>query len=204
MKLLGVITARANSSRLPGKNLKKIKNKTLIEITIEFIKKVENIDDILITSDSTKINNIAKKKDIKVVEKRPSGLSSITTPSALTVIHAVKWYEKKYKKKVDAIALFQPSTPFRSVAFIKKCIDKFFLLRERVASSNVYYKKKNSSLTDGSIYIIAKKELFRLKSFNEKNAIKIYSKSTVNSIDIDNFKDLDKAQKLGNIIKNTI
>ena len=32
-----------------------------------------------------------------------------------------------------------------------------------------------------------------------KNAIKIYSKSTVNSIDIDNFKDLDKAQKLGNI-----
>tara|TARA_B110000238_G_scaffold198189_1_gene242263 strand:- start:231 stop:503 length:273 start_codon:yes stop_codon:yes gene_type:complete len=90
------------------------------------------------------------------------------------------------------------------VAFIKKCIDKFFLLRERVASSNVYYKKKNSSLTDGSIYIIAKKELFRLKSFNEKNAIKIYSKSTVNSIDIDNFKDLDKAQKLGNILKNRI
>ena len=65
MKLLGVITARANSSRLPGKNLKKIKNKTLIEITIEFIKKVENIDDILITSDSAKINNIAKKKVLK-------------------------------------------------------------------------------------------------------------------------------------------
>jgi len=204
MKLLGVITARANSSRLPGKNLKKIKNKTLIEITIEFIKKVENIDDILITSDSAKINNIAKKKGIKVVEKRPSGLSSITTTSALTVIHAVKWYEKKYKKKVEAIALFQPTTPFRSVSFIKKCINKFFLFRERVASSNIYYKKKNSSLTDGSIYIIDKKELFRLKSFNEKNAIKIYSKSAVNSIDIDNFKDLNKALRLSNVIKNKI
>ena len=65
-------------------------------------------------------------------------------------------------------------------------------------------KKKNSSLTDGSIYIIAKKELFRLKSFNEKNAIKIYSKSAVNSIDIDNFKDLNKALRLSNVIKNKI
>jgi len=60
------------------------------------------------------------------------------------------------------------------------------------------------SLTDGSIYIIDKKELFRLKSFNEKNAIKIYSKSAVNSLDIDNFKDLNKALRLSNVIKNKI
>ena len=62
-------------------------------------------------------------------------------------------------------------------------------------------KKKNTNLTDGSIYIIKKEELFRLKSFNEKNAIKIYSKNTINSIDIDNYDDLVKAQKLCNVIK---
>ena len=204
MKLLAVITARANSFRLPGKNLKKIKNKSLVEITIDFIKKIESIDDILITSDSKKINNLAKKKNIKVVNKRPIGLSSIKTPSAFTVIHAVKWYEKNYKKKVDAIALFQPTTPFRDKFFIKKCIEKFFLLRKTVASSNINFKKKNLNLTDGSIYIINERELFKLKSFNEKNAVKIYSKSNINSIDIDNFNDFNKARKLANVIKDKI
>lgn len=201
MKLIGVIPARANSFRIPGKNLKKIKNKSLVEITIDFLKKVKTLDDILITTDSEKIKNIGKKKNIKVVEKRPFGLSSKTTPSAFTVIHAVKWYENNYKKKVDAIALFQPTTPFRDIHFIKKCIDKFILLGTTIASSNFSLKKKNTNLTDGSIYIIKKEELFRLKSFNEKNAIKIYSKNTINSIDIDNYDDLVKAQKLCNVIK---
>ena len=32
MKILAVITARANSNRLKNKNLKKIKNKSLVEV----------------------------------------------------------------------------------------------------------------------------------------------------------------------------
>jgi CMP-N-acetylneuraminic acid synthetase len=200
MKLLAIITARANSTRLPGKNLKKIKNKSLVEITIDFIKKIEHIDDILITSDSKKINDIAKKKNIKIVDKRPIGLSSIKTSSALTVIHAVKWYEKHYKNIIDAIVLFQPTTPFRNKIFIKKCIEKFFLLKKTVASCNICFKRGNLNLSDGSIYIINKKELFRLRSFNEKNAYKIYSKNITNSIDIDNFEDLSKARRLANVI----
>ena len=133
MKLIGVIPARANSFRIPGKNLKKIKNKSLVEITIDFLKKVKTLDDILITTDSEKIKNIGKKKNIKVVEKRPFGLSSKTTPSAFTVIHAVKWYENNYKKKVDAIALFQPTTPFREIYFIRHnyCFIKFFFEKKK-------------------------------------------------------------------------
>ena len=173
----------------------------MVEITIDFIKQIESVDDILITSDSKKINNIAKKKDIKIVDKRPNGLSSIKTPSAFTVIHAVKWYEKNYKNKIDAIALFQPTTPFRDKLFIKKCIEKFFLLKKTIVSSNIHFKRRNLNLTDGSIYIISKKELFRLKSFNEKNAYRIYSKNNINSIDIDNFKDFNTARKLASVLK---
>ena len=35
MNLLGIITARAHSTRIPHKNLKKIKNKCLVEITMD-------------------------------------------------------------------------------------------------------------------------------------------------------------------------
>ena len=48
MKILAVITARANSNRLKNKNLKKIKNKSLVEITIDFVFKLKKISDILL------------------------------------------------------------------------------------------------------------------------------------------------------------
>ena len=65
MKILAVITARANSTRLKNKNLRKIKNQTLVEITINFVSRIKKISDIIISSDSNKINEIAKKKTNK-------------------------------------------------------------------------------------------------------------------------------------------
>lgn len=201
MNLLGIITARSHSTRIPHKNLKKIKNKCLVEITMDFVKKINYLSDAVITTDSKKIISLANKKKFKFVEKRPFGLSSKTTPSAFTVIHAVKWYENNYKKKVDAIALFQPTTPFRDLKFINKCIEVFFNNKKNVVSSQISYLNKQLKISDGSIYLINKNDLIRLRSFNELNAKKIYSRNYINSIDIDNFEDLEKAQRLASIFK---
>ena len=54
MNLLGIITARAHSTRIPHKNLKKIKNKCLVEITMDFVKQINYLSDVIITSDSKK------------------------------------------------------------------------------------------------------------------------------------------------------
>ena len=60
---LALILARAGSKRLKNKNILKLKKKTLTEITIEKLKKIEYLfKDILISSDSTVIKKIAKKK----------------------------------------------------------------------------------------------------------------------------------------------
>lgn len=201
MYLLGVITARAHSTRIPHKNLKKIKNKCLVEITMDFVKKINHLSDVIITTDSKKIISLANKKKFKFVEKRPIGLSSKFSRSSDTVIHAVKWYEKKFKKKVDSIALFQPTTPFRDLVFINKCIEVFFNYKKNVVSSQISYLNKELKISDGSIYLIKKNDLIRLRSFNEINAKKVYSRNNINSIDIDNFEDLEKAQRLASIFK---
>lgn len=201
MNLLGIITARAHSTRIPHKNLKKIKNKCLVEITMDFVKQINYLSDVIITSDSKKIISLANKKKFKFVEKRPRGLSSKFSRSSDTVIHAVKWYENKFKKKVDAIALFQPTTPFRDLKFINKCIEVFFNNKKTVVSSSINYFNRELKMSDGSIYLINKNDLIRLRSFNELNAKKVYSRNNINSIDIDNFEDLEKAQRLASIFK---
>ena len=61
-KILALILARKNSKRLPGKNLRKIGNKSLIEWSINSIKNIDGIIDILVSSDDKKIIDIAKKR----------------------------------------------------------------------------------------------------------------------------------------------
>ena len=74
-------------------------------------------------------------------------------------------------KKVDAIALFQPTTPFRDLKFINKCIEVFFNNKKTVVSSINYFNRE-LKMSDGSIYLINKNDLIRLRSFNELNAKK--------------------------------
>ena len=64
-----IIEARTNSSRLPGKVLKKVLNKPLLEFQIERLKKVKNCDEIIIAttthSDDDEIIKIAIENKIK-------------------------------------------------------------------------------------------------------------------------------------------
>ena len=61
MKIIGIIPARYNSQRLPGKPLIKIHGKALIELTYTNLIKMELFDSIYIATDSEKICNEAKK-----------------------------------------------------------------------------------------------------------------------------------------------
>ncbi len=61
-KVFCFIFARGGSKRIPNKNLLKINNKSLLEITLNLAKKVKKIDKIFVSSDSKKILRIAKKK----------------------------------------------------------------------------------------------------------------------------------------------
>ena len=61
MKIIGVIPARYNSKRLPGKPLIKIHGKALIELTYTNLIKMELFDSIYIATDSEQICNEVKK-----------------------------------------------------------------------------------------------------------------------------------------------
>lgn len=69
MKVVCIIQARTGSTRLPGKILKKICDKTVLEHDIERIKRIKNIDEIVIaTTDKTQddlIVNEALRLNIK-------------------------------------------------------------------------------------------------------------------------------------------
>ena len=61
MKIFAFIFARGGSKGIKNKNIIKINNKPLIYYSIHLAKKMKEIDEVYVSSDSNNILNIAKK-----------------------------------------------------------------------------------------------------------------------------------------------
>ena len=127
------------------------------KITLDLSKTITKLFDVIITTNSKEIISIAKSKKIKNVENRPFGLSSIYSSSALTVIHAIKWYELNHSK-IDAICLLQPTSPFRDLNFVNNCIDIFI---KNSAKADLDINKKIIIIIDFMIFIYCFNRIFQ-------------------------------------------
>ena len=68
MKVVASIEARMGSSRLPGKSIRKILDKPMLELMIERVKECKEVDDIVVATSSNKKDNViaelASKLDV--------------------------------------------------------------------------------------------------------------------------------------------
>ena len=126
-KIIAVIPARKGSKGLPGKNTLPIKNTPLISHSIALAKCVGLFSEIVVTTDC---------KDSTEIAKTISGISAIKRPSALAqddssiidvLLHAAESLHSKNDLGSLAIALLQPTSPFRSVKDIDNAVSKYRL-----------------------------------------------------------------------------
>jgi CMP-N-acetylneuraminic acid synthetase len=219
MRILALILARGGSKRLKNKNLRKIKGKSLVSIAISFAKKLNYIENILVSTDSKKILKEAKKNKVLTPWLRPKFLSRDSSSVVDSGIHALNWYERKFNK-IDGVLLLQPTSPIRILKTFHKGI-KFFIKNKSnpVVGVSIYnkklidfvkvnknkakaiFKKKNiKSFSEkqvfkinGSFYLISPKMLRDNKSFICKRFTPLIMKSFEESIDIDDKRDLKLA-----------
>ena len=124
MRILAIIPARSGSKGVPGKNIKLLGGKPLIHYTIASAIKASLLNDIIVSTDTREIANVAAQAGVEVPFLRPQDLASDTSSSVDVVIHVVNELAAK-GKNYDAICLLQPTTPFRQNGFIDKAIEKF-------------------------------------------------------------------------------
>jgi len=123
-KILGLILARAGSRRVPGKNRKRFGGKPLVVWSIEAAKGVSGIIATLVSTDDPVVARVSRRQKALVPWMRPRRLASARASSGSAALHALNWYEKKFGK-VDGVMLFQPTSPFRKKASIRKAISLY-------------------------------------------------------------------------------
>ena len=124
-KILAIIPARSGSKGISNKNLKKINNKSLIQIAVEKAIKSKLFDDVIISTDSMRYANHAKKYGANFYYLRPAKLSGPKTTLSLVVKDILTFFINKNIYYENVITI-QPTSPFISASTLKKSIDIFF------------------------------------------------------------------------------
>lgn len=124
MNILGLIPARGGSKGIPGKNIKPLGGKPLLQYTIESGKSSKLLSSLILSSDDQQIMATAEALGLEVHFIRPAHLATDTTPSLEVILHALEWMEEQ-GKTFDAVCLLQPTTPFRQEGLIDAAIEKF-------------------------------------------------------------------------------
>jgi N-acylneuraminate cytidylyltransferase len=155
MNIVAIIPARGGSKGIKNKNIVGVKGKPLIFHTLDIIKKISQIDDFFVSTDSKKIKKILENKGIVVPFLRPKKFAKDNSTDLDVMKHFYNWYKINYRKKIDLIIHLRPTTPLRKISTILKAIKimKFFKnydsLRSFVESDFPGYKlwlrNKNSA-----------------------------------------------------------
>ena len=124
MRILAIIPARGGSKGVPGKNIKLLNGKPLLAYTSEIALQTKYLTEVIVSTEDDKISAVAKSMGIKVPFVRPTELAQDNTPTIDVIIHALQWYEK-HSVFFDAVCLLQTTSPFRTLEFLDKAIEKF-------------------------------------------------------------------------------
>ena len=120
-KILAVIPARGGSKGIPDKNIIEINNRPLIDYTISEALNSQYIDKIIVSTDSEKIANIAKKCGADVPFLRPKHLAEDHSKTIDVLIDLIKQLSKN-GEEYNYLLLLQPTQPLRRTFHIDEAI----------------------------------------------------------------------------------
>ncbi len=125
LKIIGIIPARAGSKRLPGKNVRLLHGLPLIAWTLRAARLSGVFHDIIVSTDTEVIAEVARAHGGKVPWIRPPHLAEDASSSLEVLLHAVQAWERDSKDRADAVCLLQPTSPFRRPKTLCRAVERF-------------------------------------------------------------------------------
>lgn len=129
--VIAIITARAGSKGLPGKNTRLLCGKPLITWTIEKALRSPYIDVVVVSTDGEEIATIAKDAGAEVPFLRPPELATDTATSYDVIRHALAHYTPR---QFDYTILLEPTSPLREDDDIDRVLEALDEERDRFDS----------------------------------------------------------------------
>ncbi len=131
--VLGIVPARGGSKGVPGKNVRPLAGRTLIEYTARAARESGVLDRVILSTDSPEIADTGRRAGLDVPFMRPAALAADDTPMLPVIQHALESLVRDGWSP-EMIVLLQPTSPLRRPDHIR---DAVTTLRETKADSVV-------------------------------------------------------------------
>ena len=125
LNIIAIIPARSGSKGLVDKNIKIYKRLPLIAHSINIAKECPYINDVYVSTDSDKYQNIALHYGAKVTPLRPVGISHDLSPDIDTFYYVINWFIKENIVIPDIVIHLRPTYPNRTLKLLNECIEHF-------------------------------------------------------------------------------
>lgn len=154
---LYIIPARGGSKGIPRKNIKLLGGKPLIHYSIEVARALAPDEMILVSTDDEEIAAVARQTGLPVDYMRPAHFATDTSGSREVILDAMDYADSK-GVKYEKVCLLQPTSPLRTVADVKACLDLYTPRIDMVvsvveASANPYYNCFETDPLTGYLHI---------------------------------------------------
>lgn len=122
MEIVGLVTARGGSKRLPRKNVLPIGGKPMIAWTIEAARQSTGLRRVIVSTDDEEIARVSRRYGADVPFIRPIELALDDSDHVAVVEHALDWLEEHEGVEPAYVLLLQPTSPLRTAEDIDACI----------------------------------------------------------------------------------
>lgn len=124
MSAVAIITARGGSKRIPKKNIKYFCGKPIIAYSIEAALKSKLFDEVMVSTDSDEIAEVARQYGAKVPFMRSAKNSDDYSGTCDVLLEVVGEY-KKLGKEFDIVCCIYPTAPFVTAEKLTEVNNKF-------------------------------------------------------------------------------
>jgi CMP-N-acetylneuraminic acid synthetase len=122
MRTLGIVPARAGSTRVSRKNVRLLGGRPLVAWAIDAARGAGRIDHLVVSSDDDEVLAVAAAVDADLPLRRPTELAGPTSPAIDFVRHALDHVEGAGATRFDAVVIVQPTSPFTPAATIDEAL----------------------------------------------------------------------------------
>jgi CMP-N,N'-diacetyllegionaminic acid synthase len=144
--IVALIPARSGSKGVPDKNVRLLGDHPLIEWSIAACQKVELIDRVIISTDSSEYAKMCLSFGAEVPFLRPAAISKDDSTDYQFIIHALDWLAANGDEP-SYIVHIRPTTPFRSPNLISEAIQLFLESHEATALRSVHEMSESAYKT---------------------------------------------------------
>ncbi|MBE5953785.1 MAG: pseudaminic acid cytidylyltransferase [Lachnospiraceae bacterium] len=164
-KSIAIITARGGSKRIPKKNIKEFCGKPIIAYSIEAALESGVFDEVMVSTDSEEIADIARKYGANVPFMRSEKTSDDYATTADVLMEVLSEYEKR-GESFDYMSCIYPTAPFVTGEKLSKALNDLKAQKAIMAMPVVAfsYPPQRGYIIEGDIMNMKWKENFSKRS----------------------------------------